>query len=181
VTGSWSELEDLTRVTLRSYVDAVLAVSRIPYGRTSERSGAAVLREGVGTCSTKHVLLRDVVSTAWPAIGVTVWHRLYVVTPETALRHFGVGVASVVPAGGVRDVHTYATFDLPGDRSGVVVDATFPVDAWDGVSDLELACGEGPDEPAGDDVFETKERLVAHWCDPVLREPFIAALAALQR
>jgi hypothetical protein len=40
-----------------------------------------------------------------------------------------------------------------------------------------LACGEGRDFPAGDDPGAEKAALEASYCDPQVREPFIAALA----
>ena len=40
-----------------------------------------------------------------------------------------------------------------------------------------LACGDGRDFPAGDDPDADKAALEASYCDPLVREPFIAALA----
>ena len=54
----------------------------------------------------------------------------------------------------------------------------FPGDqAWDGHRSMRLACGEGRDFPAGDDPDAEKAALEASYCDPRVREPFIAALA----
>jgi len=41
---------------------------------------------------------------------------------------------------------------------------------------MPLACGEGQDFPAGDDPAADKAALEASYCDPQVREPFIAAL-----
>jgi len=46
-------------VQVRDFREAAAYVHRLPYGRNTNRSDAlAVIREGHGTCSTKHALLR---------------------------------------------------------------------------------------------------------------------------
>lgn len=151
----------------------VLAISRIPYGRPPARTPEAVVAAWRGTCSGKHLLLRAVAPEVVPGLAVDLVHRVYTVDPATADRVWGPEVAAHVPAGGLVDVHTYAVVTPPG----LPVDATFPLDEWDGVSPVPLACGPGTDVPAGDDPAATKDALVARHCDPVAREPFIAALA----
>jgi hypothetical protein len=42
---------------------------------------------------------------------------------------------------------------------------------------MRLACGDGQDFPAGDNPDAGKAALEASYCDPLVREPFIAALA----
>jgi hypothetical protein len=42
---------------------------------------------------------------------------------------------------------------------------------------MPLACGSGQDFPAGKDPDADKAALEAQYCDPQVREPFIAALA----
>jgi hypothetical protein len=42
---------------------------------------------------------------------------------------------------------------------------------------MPLACGDGVDYPAGTRPDREKADLEARFCDPALREPFIAALA----
>jgi hypothetical protein len=74
------------------------------------------------------------------------------------------------------DVHRYLVILLAGQK--VRIDVTFPGDqAWDGHRSMGLACGEGRDFPAGDDPDAEKAALEATYCDPQVREPFIAALA----
>ena len=46
---------------------------------------------------------------------------------------------------------------------------------------MRLACGEGRDFPAGDDPDAEKTALEASYCDPRVREPFIASLALASR
>lgn len=88
---------------------------------------------------------------------------------------FSDNVAAMVPEGGLTDVHTYAVISLSGIATRV--DVTFPR-AWDGVSDMTLACGEGVDVSVleGADAQALKEELVRAHCSVVERERFIAAL-----
>jgi hypothetical protein len=153
------------------------AISELPYGRPSTLDAHGVLLSGRGTCSTKHLLLRDVVAECWPELDVVVWHRVYVVTQEFARGRWSDAIALHVPSSGLVDVHTYATIDLNG--SNVTVDVTFSIGPWDGCSPLPLACGDGVDHLAGPDPLATKAELVAAHCNAQLREHFIAALSTI--
>lgn len=54
---------DFLRAGARTYRNAASIVYQLPYGRTSSRTDlSAVLREGRGTCSSKHALLRQLAS-----------------------------------------------------------------------------------------------------------------------
>lgn len=157
-------------------VGVVEAVRAIPYRRPVERTPAGVVDEWAGTCSTKHLLLSRLMAERFPRYECRLVHRVYRVTPEHARTSFGAAAAAAVPSSGLLDVHTYATIDLGGHRA--VVDVTFAgATAWDGHSDMALACGEGIDHDAGDDAMSTKAALIASCCDPRVREPFIAALS----
>ena len=81
-----------------------------------------------------------------------------------------------MPQGGLVDVHRYLTVVLDGRR--VALDVTFPGERWDGRSPLPLACSQGEDYEAGAHPDADKLALEERYCDPVAREPFIAALAA---
>lgn len=157
-------------------VELVEAVRAIPYGRPTERTVAGMLREDRGTCSTKHLYLARELSRAFPATRPLIVHRVYRLDSGTAARLFGARVARTVPAGGLVDVHRYLTILLDGRR--VRIDATFPGPAWDGRSAMTLACGPGEDYPAAQDPDTEKRALEARYCDPAVREPFIAALAS---
>jgi hypothetical protein len=122
--------------------DLVEKVREIPYGRASERTSAAVLAEGRGTCSTKHLLLQERARERVPDADVRLVHRVYRLTPADAEHLFGEGAAAALPVGGLVDVHTYATALVGGRR--VTLDVTFPgTPPWDGRSDMPLACGPG--------------------------------------
>lgn len=160
--------------SLWEYVEAV---REIPYGRNSERSPSAVVEDWRGTCSTKHVLLAELLDGR-PEFDLQLVHRVYRLDRDRAAELFGDEAADAVPAEGLVDVHTYATASVAGER--VNIDVTFPGHLWDGHSDMPLACGDGDDYPVaeGTDPFALKDELVAKHCDPAVREPFIAALAA---
>ena len=103
-------------------------------------------------------------------------HRVYRVSRTSALQRYGGVAAGAVPEDGLTDVHRYLVLILTGQE--VMIDITFPGDqAWDGHRPMRLACGEGRDFPAGDDPDAEKATLEASYCDPQVREPFIAALA----
>lgn len=157
--------------------DVVEAVRRIPYGRPTARSAEAVVRDWRGTCSTKHELLAIFVRDRWPDLQPRIMHRVYNLTPDVARRLFGEFAASVVPVGGVRDVHTYMTAIIGGRR--LVVDATLPGLRWDGDSDMPLACGDGTDFDGGSDPRATKAWLVAQHCDAAARDRVIEGLSAI--
>lgn len=153
----------------------VLELSRIPYGRPPVLSPDGVVDAWCGTCSTKHMLLAVLAPACEPPHPVELWHRPYTVTRAFAVRPWGPEVAAVVPPDGLVDVHTFAIVGIEG--RAVRIDVTFPLEDWDGRSDIPLACGDGTDVRAGPDPLATKAELVARLCDEAVREPFIAALA----
>ena len=110
---------------------------------------------------------------------VDVVHRVYRLLPAAARRLFG-DAASAVPETGLIDVHTFLVVD--SGAGPMTVDVTFPdAPAWDGRSSMILACGPGPDVPAGPDPEATKAALVAEHCEPRSANRFIAHLAATTR
>jgi hypothetical protein len=147
----------------------------LDYGRPDDRSVAGMLRERRGTCSTKHLFLAEALAERFPETQPQIVHRVYRLDPHRAEELFGAEVAATVPHAGLVDVHRYLTAIVDGRR--IVIDATFPGAPWDGRSSMPLACGLGPDHPAGADPDVEKQRLEAENCDPAIREPFIAALA----
>ena len=160
--------------SLREIVEAVRA---LPYGRPAERTVAGMLRDGRGTCSAKHAYLRDLLAERFPATAPRIVHRVYRIDRDGARARFGPEAAAAVPVAGLVDVHRYLTATVDGRR--IRIDATFPGEPWDGRSPMPLACGDGEDYPAGADPDADKRALEAEHCDPAVREPFIAALAAV--
>jgi hypothetical protein len=138
-----------------------------------------MLREGRGTCSTKHLFLARLIAERFPETEPLIVHRVYTLDRVRARELFGAAVAETVPEGGLVDVHRYITIALDGRR--IEIDATFPGPAWDGRSPLPLACGPGLDYPAGEKLDAEKRALEEQHCDHAVREPFIAALASRER
>ncbi len=138
-----------------------------------------MLRERRGTCSTKHLFLARALAERFPETEPLIVHRVYRLDRSRAAELFGAAVAEVVPEDGLVDVHRYLTIVVEDTR--VYVDATFPGPAWDGRSSLPLACGEGRDYQAGEDPDAEKRALEAKHCDLAVREPFIVALASVER
>jgi orotate phosphoribosyltransferase len=159
-----------------SLVELVEAVRMLAYGRPSERTVEGMLRERRGTCSTKHLFLAQRLAERFPESEPLIVHRVYRLDRTAARLRYGERVAQTVPEdGGLIDVHRYLTIRLEDQR--IAIDATFPGAAWDGRSPLPLACEPGEDHPAGDDPDGEKGALEAEYCDPTIREPFIAALS----
>jgi hypothetical protein len=156
-----------------SLVDLVESVRSLDYGRPRDRSIAGMLRERRGTCSTKHLYLAEVLGQRFPETRPQIVHRVHTLDRARASELFGERIEEVIPRDGLVDVHSYLTAEIEGRR--IVIDATFPGPRWDGTS-LPLACGPGPDFPAGPDPDAEKKRLEAEHCDPAVREPFIEAL-----
>lgn len=170
---SWSPM--LMPPEAATVAELVSWVRQMPYGRPRERSVAGMLQDGRGTCSLKHRFLAAELARRYPDTQPTLIHRVYRLTRVDAERRFGADVAGHVPADGLIDVHRYLCATIGGRR--IVIDATFPdIESWDGATDMDIACGEGTDIPAGDDPDEDKRRLEARFCDERVREPFIEAL-----
>jgi hypothetical protein len=159
-----------------SLLEVVESIRALPFGRPSDRTIEGMLREHRGTCSAKHLFLAQVLVERFPASEPQIIHRVYRLDQQHAELLFGRAVANAVPVEGLIDVHRYLTIMV--DRQRLRLDATFPGDPWDGRSSLPLACGPGEDIPAGDQPDREKQALEARHCDPTIREPFIAALAA---
>jgi hypothetical protein len=158
-----------------SLAELVEAVRWLDYGRPGDRSVEGMLREGRGTCSTKHLFLAEALTERFPETQPQIVHRVYRLDRDRARELFGAEVAAAVPDVGVVDVHRYLTATVDGHR--ILIDATFPGTVWDGRSSMSLACGPGQDHLAGADPDAEKRALEDAHCDPAIREQFIAALA----
>jgi len=166
-----------------SWIDIVNAVAAIPYGRAAGKDPTDVVGSWVGTCSSKHALIRALLAEGWPDLAVDTWHRVYRVDSRLAHEMFNPRAAAAVPESGLVDVHTYLTVTVPagsasttGSVGPVRVDATFALrEPWTGDDHMQLHCGEGFDVSGGRFPNRTKRELIALHCDPAIREPFIAA------
>ncbi|MHB1209174.1 MAG: hypothetical protein ACYC1I_05645 [Acidimicrobiales bacterium] len=113
----------------------------------------------------------------FPACQPQVIHRVYRIFPGEALVLFGEKAADCVPDEGLVDVHRYLSLALDDKR--VLIDVTFPGPTWDGENSMELACGSGQDFLCQGDADLDKRRLEREFCDPEVREAFIAALSTM--
>jgi hypothetical protein len=160
-----------------SLVRVVEAVRAIPYRRPTVRTVQGTIDEWVGTCSTKHLLLAGLIRERWPELTCVVTHRVYRISRADALARYGAAVAELVPKSGLVDVHRYLMV-TDADGHAVAIDVTFPGGPpWDGRTSMPVAAADGMDVEAGDDPAVDKAALEARFCDPAIREPFIAALA----
>ncbi len=158
-------------------VRVVHAVHSIPYGRPSTRSVRGVLEAWRGTCSGKHALLHALLVAHWPTTVPRVIHRIYRVDRADAELRHGPRVADTVPPEGLIDVHRFLLLVVRG--RAVSIDVTFEGSPrWDGVTSMQVVSGPGRDVVAGHDADADKRRLETLYCDPSVREPFIAALGA---
>jgi hypothetical protein len=163
--------------SLRQVVNAVQA---IPYGRPGSRTPEGVIAEWTGTCSTKHALLAQLLWERWPELQQRLVHRVYQASRGSVIDQHGAEAAAAVPAAGLTGVHRHLVLTLAGRP--VTIDITFPAgQPWDGPGSMGLACGDGRDFPAWIDPGADKAALEASYCDPVVREPFIAALSLASR
>lgn len=152
--------------------DVVNAIRAIPHGRPRKRSASGVVEDWRGTCSTKLLLLRAV----FPDLPIRFYNRVFRLSREAARERLGPQVASVVPAEGMIDVHTFARVRV--GTEWVRIDLAFPGELWDGSSDMSDPWGEGEDFDAGADPIAHKEALVERFGDRALRARFIEAISA---
>jgi hypothetical protein len=170
-----SGVADLMASSHLTLLELIEALRAIPYGRPSDRTVEGMIREGRGTCSTKHLYLAGRLQADWPETDPSIIHRVYRVHPADARRMFGAEVAATVPSHGLIDVHRYLTACINGRR--IQLDVTLRGEPWDGRSSLPLFCGSGRDYPVQGDPDEEKRSLEAAYCSPVERESFIVAIS----
>lgn len=127
-------------------IEVFHAVRNIAYGRTGGRSAEAVIQHNMGSCSGKHILLRDALR-----------HLKQSAAVETVRGDFA---ASIPPhptmpdalqafcrEGGITDFHNYVVWDSPTGE--IKLDATWSDGLiekgfignrdWDGTGDTKLA------------------------------------------
>ena len=139
------------------------------------------MEEEAGTQTTAEALVgeRRAKRDALRSLGIDPYPLRFDRTDTAAAlrERYGDQVAAVVPQDGLVDVHRYLRIQIGGRE--ITLDVTFPGgEPWDGKSSLPLACGAGEDVAAGEDPDSDKRALEARYCDPTVREPFIAALTA---
>ena len=160
-------LEKLLRPGSTNVSDVYHAVRKIPYGSTGERNPVKVIANNLGSCSGKHILLRDLLRE--------VGREAEVITMFT---HFNRGIPShpampaelraMIAGREVCDFHHYVRFRM--GECWHKLDATwhdalfsygFPVNRdWNGESDTVLAATPIREYPAVEDLIAWKEQLI---------------------
>jgi hypothetical protein len=150
-----------------SVTDVYHAVRKIPYGSTGERNPVKVIANNLGSCSGKHILLRDLLRV--------VGREAEIITMFT---HFNRGIPShpamptdlraMIDGEDVCDFHHYVRVRM--DEGWRKLDATwhdalipygFPVNRdWKGESDTVLAAAPIREYPAVEDLVTWKEQLL---------------------
>jgi len=143
-------------------------VRDIPYGSTGERRPEEIIRQNLGSCSGKHLLLSGLFETmGYETQIVTCMHYFNDAIPPgnaypAALKH-------ILKNERVIDFHHYVLLNQSGDW--LKVDATwdmgiegfgFPVNvAWDGKSDTKIAVAPIKYYEEATDLIALKEKLLA--------------------
>ncbi len=151
-----------------SVVEIFHAVRRIPYGSGAGRSAQSVVKRNKGSCSSKHMLLRDILRFQGRKA-----------TIETVKGDFAGGISAqasmsdelkrMCGEGGITDFHHYVVLDGPDGE--VKLDATWsdgPIANgiegnrdWDGVGDTKIALEAQCIMDRVEDVPAYKEGLLA--------------------
>jgi hypothetical protein len=160
-------LKELLSAGSTNMADVYHAVRRIPYGSTGERDPVKVIANNLGSCSGKHVLLRDLLrEVGWEAEIITMFTYFNRGIPSHPA--MPVDLRAMIEGEDVCDFHHYVRVRLrEGWRK---LDATwhdalipygFPVNLnWSGESDTVLAATPIREYPAVEDLVARKEQLL---------------------
>ena len=151
----------------RNVTDVYHAVRKIPYGSTGERDPLKVIANNLGSCSGKHVLLRDLLREAgWEAEIITMFTYFNRGIPSHPA--MPAELRAMIEGEEVCDFHHYVRVRM--DEGWRKLDATwhdalipygFPVNRdWKGESDTVLAAAPMREYPAVEDLVALKERLL---------------------
>jgi len=160
-------LKERVRAGSTNVVDIYHAVRKIPYGSTGERDPVKVIANNLGSCSGKHILLRDLLrEVGWEAEIITMF------------THFNRGVPShpampadlraMIDGEDVCDFHHYVRVrtregcqKLDATWHDALISYGFPVNRdWEGHSDTVLAATPIREFPAVEDLVAWKEQLL---------------------
>ena len=147
--------------------DVYHAVRKIPYGSTGERDPLKVIANNLGSCSGKHVLLRDLLrEVGWGAEIITMFTYFNRGIPSHPA--MPAELRAMIEGEDVCDFHHYVRVRM--GESWRKLDATwhdalipygFPVNRdWKGESDTVLAAAPMREYPAVEDLVALKERLL---------------------
>ena len=160
-----SQIEDDTRPR---YVSIYHAVRNIPYGATGERSPISVLENRRGSCSGKHVLLRDLLrAVGYEAEVITIHTHFNKAIP--LLPSFPDDLSLMFREGNINDYHHFVRILIDGQWLNL--DATwqdslrdhgFPVNTdWNGIGHTTVAAATIEEFPAVENLAAFKQKLIA--------------------
>lgn len=161
------------------------AVRNIPYGSTGERDPVKVLANNLGSCSGKHILLRDLLrETGHTAEIITIFTYFNKSTPSHAA--MPADLREMIEGEPIADFHHYVRVNAGG--RWLKLDATwhdplipygFPVNRdWNAEGDTELASIPLHEYPPVENLAERKTELLTELSpeDRRIRERFFRRL-----
>lgn len=149
------------------------SVRRIPYGAAGQRDPSKVFENNVGSCSGKHILLRDLLRNAeFEAEIITIFTHFNKLIPDSA--HMPEGLRRMIREEDVPDFHHYVRARHFGGEWHRL-DATwhdalsvygFPVNGgWRGKGHTQLAGNPIEEFPPVEDIADFKCRLLTRLSD----------------
>ena len=161
-------LEEIEGEARPRYVSIYHAVRNIPYGRAGKRDPIAVLENHRGSCSGKHVLLRDLLRIAGYEAKVVTIHT-YFNKAIPLLPSLPDDLSTMIRDREVDDYHHFVRIRISGQWLNL--DATwqdalgeheFPVNTdWDGTGHTAIASATIKEYPAVEDIAAFKQKLIA--------------------
>ena len=160
-------LKERVRAGSTNVADIYHAVRKIPYGSTGERDPVKIIANNLGSCSGKHILLRDLLREVDLEAEII-----------TMFTHFNRGVPShpampadlraMIDGEDVCDFHHYVRVriregwhKLDATWHDALISYGFPVNRdWAGHSDTALAATPIREYPAVEDLVAWKEQLL---------------------
>jgi hypothetical protein len=141
-------------------------VRNIPYGAAGQRDPVQVLRDRVGSCSGKHILLRDLLrGLGWRADALTIYTHFNKAVPDHEA--LPAELRRMIREEEVPDFHHYVSVQ---EGDALALDATwhdrlipfgFPVNRdWVGTGDTHLASAPIRTYPPAEDLAAFKEGLL---------------------
>ena len=148
-------------------IDVYHAIRNIPYGSTGVREPSEVIRGNLGSCSGKHLALRDLLrQTGHAAEIITMFTYFNERTP--VVESFPDELKRMCRADRIPDFHHYVRVAVGG--AWIKLDATwhdamipygFPVNhAWNGQGDTILAADPIREYPNVEDLITRKQQLI---------------------
>ena len=160
-------LKERVRAGSTNVVDIYHAVRKIPYGSTGERDPKKVIANNLGSCSGKHILLRDLLrEVGWEAEIITMFTHFNRGVPSHPA--MPVDLRAMIDGEDVCDFHHYVRVrtregwhKLDATWHDALISYGFPVNRdWEGHSDTVLAATPIREFPAVEDLVAWKEQLL---------------------